>query len=193
MKKINLIFISLLFSLILIITAIAQPPEPPPIPPPIGGDVPEAGLDDSLSAGEENIPETGLFEREGQGEDVSGIEGGGECKPCNEFIQEYFIGNNGKNILFVSFIVLNLILIILNFILIVLLLKFLLNYKKKQTNNNEIQKQSNQKTDSNRIELKNYIKSGLDKGYSPETIKQLLLKNNFPEETIDKALNELKK
>lgn len=212
MKKFTLIVISLLlFALVKI--SIAEPPEPPPAPAfpgespqtsddssTTGGGPPETSLGGGPSAGGQDVPEIGLGSEpsadaglnkrddQGEGADVTGA-----CKPCNDIIQEYIIENKGKDILFILLVILNFILIVLNFILIVLLLKFLSDYKKKQKNDDEIKKQSNQKKDSDMMDLKDYIKNCLDKGYNPETIKQLLLKNDFPEETIDKALNESRK
>src|SRR3989344_8736861 len=154
MKKINLVCISLLFFIVLIKISIAEPPEPPPLPPPISfpesgstspeENAPEAGPGGS-SPGEGNVPEPGLYERDSQGSDVNA---GEECKPCNEAIQEYIIESRGKNILFISSIILSLMLIVLNSILIILLLKFLLQYKKDETKNSDIQQQSSQKAGS---------------------------------------------
>ena len=196
MKKLSLMFIFLLlFAFIKI--SIAEPPEPPPLPPPISfpesgsesleGNAPEAGSGGS-SPGEGNVPEPGLSEKETR--DADGVDGGRECKPCNEAIQEYIIESRGKDIFFKLSIILNLILIVLNSILVILLLKFLLQYRKNETNNGNIQQQSNQKAAS--VGLKSYIKNYLDKGYNPETIRRLLLKNNFSEETVNNAFNELK-
>ena len=197
MKKINLVFISLLLFIVLINISIAEPPEPPPLPPPISfpesgstspeENAPEAGSGGS-SPGEGNVPEPGLYERDSQESDVNA---GEECKPCNEAIQEYIIESRGKDIFFRLSIILNLMLIVLNSILIILLLKFLLQYRKNGTNNSNIQQQSRQKTVS--AGLKNYIRNYLDRGYSPETIRKQLLKNNFSEETVNNAFNELKK
>ena len=197
MKKINLVFISLLLFIVLINISIAEPPEPPPLPPPISfpesgsaspeENAPEAGSGGS-SPGEGNVPEPGLYERDSQESDVNA---GEECKPCNEAIQEYIIESRGKDIFFRLSIILNLMLIVLNSILIILLLKFLLQYKKNGTNNSNIQQQSRQKTGS--AGLKNYIRNYLDRGYSLETIRKQLLKNNFSEETVNNAFNELKK
>lgn len=197
MKKIKLAYISLLFFIVLIKISIAEPPEPPPLPPPIsfpeGGstspqdNAPEAGSSGS-SPGEGSIPEPGLYGR-GQNEDTNGADGGGECKPCNEAIQEYIVESKGKDIFLKLSIILNLMLIVLNSILIVLLLKFLLQHRKNEANNSSIQQQYNQKASSG---LKSYIKNYLDGGYSPEAIRKQLLKNRFSGETISDAFNELK-
>ena len=88
--------------------------------------------------------------------------------------------------------------LVLIFILIILLLTFLfLHYRKKQTNSdNRYQKQDldmSRKVDPDQMKLNNYIKNCLNQGYSPEAIKQILLKKNWPEQKINQAFNKLRR
>ena len=172
MKKLILILIFSLLFLMLIKISIAQPPEPPPEPPQIGGDNTTATSSDQTTATNTKEEEVLLNkDQDLKKESISIIEEPGK----NNFLLTFSLS--------------------LNFVLIILIIIFLVLWlrKRKMTLNNNVQKPNNYlREDIDIIKLKNYIKNSLNQGHNQESIKQILLRNNWPEEKINQDLNEVK-
>jgi hypothetical protein len=96
----------------------------------------------------------------------------------------------GKSVLFI-------ISMFLVFIIIISLSVFLfLRYKKsKEISDNRLQKpgfSSYQRANTNAVKLNNFIRTCLSRGYNPESIRKILLRNRWSKQQINKAFNEVK-